>query len=326
MISSSPAGQKTTLTPQEIEYYKFLQSGTHERIIYTPSSSAWYNRIGSDDQERIAILAAAHGGLIASTNKMKIESQYAALFHDIKVNEKQWFLDILSNEYNFNLLDGLAVSLGTYASLKRNRSELHEALEILIMAKRILDLYQIRVLTPGLVHGSTSSSLDMILYNMHGLCYKQSGIWVSFLPQLKSAGIPYKNYDSDVAFHYRTVIHWEIKNNKIEDENSCYACALVILLGIKNPTLADLAKLSNQDLLRLFEKVLANAAYTEADRFLNPTLSRQAKLKNCVQCGKLEPTRGAFQCCSKCLVVHYCSRDCQSMDWKAKHKRDCKGK
>ena len=93
MISFSPTGQNPTLTSQEIEYCKFLQSGTHERTIYTPSASCWYNRVGSNDQDRIATLTAAHSGLTKSThNKMKMESEYAALFFcDIKMNENQWF-------------------------------------------------------------------------------------------------------------------------------------------------------------------------------------------------------------------------------------------
>ncbi|CEM30250.1 unnamed protein product [Vitrella brassicaformis CCMP3155] len=44
--------------------------------------------------------------------------------------------------------------------------------------------------------------------------------------------------------------------------------------------------------------------------------------KRCVACGKA--AAGAMPCCSVCKLVHYCSRECQSMHWSAGHKAACK--
>lgn len=41
-------------------------------------------------------------------------------------------------------------------------------------------------------------------------------------------------------------------------------------------------------------------------------------------CFKTEDTATRFQTCSQCHVAHYCSRECQKADWKAKHKFVCK--
>lgn len=225
------------MTPQEVEYVKFLRSDTHEQKFYPPMGYAWYKRVGSNDEDRVNVLVAAQSALMEfQRNKMKGEAKYAALFLDILDHHSQWFEGILQTPYNFNLLDGLAVVLATYASLTRNRNELNTALAVLKVARLVLDIYEKRVLTRGLVHACTSTPIEQILANMHGLRYKQNGIWVNFLPQLKDAGIVYENYDTDLAHFYRAVIRYEIEFNKIEHPDSCYACGLAIRLKKRKPT------------------------------------------------------------------------------------------
>lgn len=46
-------------------------------------------------------------------------------------------------------------------------------------------------------------------------------------------------------------------------------------------------------------------------------------LAKCAACGKLEGKRGQWKKCGGCGLVHYCSRDCQKLDWKAIHKYEC---
>ncbi|KAJ7276561.1 hypothetical protein O6H91_23G014800 [Diphasiastrum complanatum] len=42
-----------------------------------------------------------------------------------------------------------------------------------------------------------------------------------------------------------------------------------------------------------------------------------------VNCGRPETRRHEFRRCSACGSVHYCSRACQALDWKIRHKHDC---
>lgn len=41
------------------------------------------------------------------------------------------------------------------------------------------------------------------------------------------------------------------------------------------------------------------------------------------QCGRPETRKHEFRRCSACGSVHYCSRACQALDWKMKHRYDC---
>lgn len=42
-----------------------------------------------------------------------------------------------------------------------------------------------------------------------------------------------------------------------------------------------------------------------------------------VGCGRPETRRHEFRRCSVCGAVNYCSRACQALDWKLRHKMDC---
>ena len=106
---------------------------------------------------------------------MKGESYYLKLFQDLKANEKQWFEDILTNVYNMSLCDLLVVTLGTLASLLRNRNEIEKAGEVLAFDKRILDIYENIVNTPDLVDSFTADPQNTV-NNLRGLQYKYRNI------------------------------------------------------------------------------------------------------------------------------------------------------
>ena len=50
-----------------------------------------------------------------------------------------------------------------------------------------------------------------------------------------------------------------------------------------------------------------------------------AGMRLCSQsgCGRPETRRHEFRRCSVCGVVNYCSRACQALDWKFRHKAEC---
>merc|ERR1712096_150713 len=43
-----------------------------------------------------------------------------------------------------------------------------------------------------------------------------------------------------------------------------------------------------------------------------------------VLCSNIETFIGEFLVCSNCKIAHYCSRKCQKVDWKRRHKKACK--
>jgi len=46
----------------------------------------------------------------------------------------------------------------------------------------------------------------------------------------------------------------------------------------------------------------------------------------CQECGKHASDGMRLLKCSECKAVHYCSRECQRIDWKAGHKEECQKK
>jgi len=53
-------------------------------------------------------------------------------------------------------------------------------------------------------------------------------------------------------------------------------------------------------------------------RAWNTDTGTKALAESCIACGKPAPKK-----CSLCSVAPYCSKECQTSDWKAKHKKEC---
>jgi hypothetical protein len=289
-------------------------------VIYQPSGSVWYKRNGSHgEDERVAKLVIAHQSLINNTtNKMKSERDYLSFYNDMKEYESQWFDDILSNVYNFNLCDGLIVVLGNLASLKRNRNEIEIAYDILQLDKKVLDIYEKIVNTPGLVHSCCSCPFAKINGNLQGLKYKYSIIWLNFLPQMKSKSLIVhdEEYDKKLASYYRQCIWYEIAYDKLNEEDIVFAGQLYVNLN-RRPTLNDINNISDKDLLVMLDDITKQEDHLpEETRHLSDKLARQAALTCCYCCQKKEEMRGDFKCCGKCKKVYYCSQLCQKTSWK----------
>ncbi|XP_024531810.1 F-box protein At1g67340 [Selaginella moellendorffii] len=56
---------------------------------------------------------------------------------------------------------------------------------------------------------------------------------------------------------------------------------------------------------------------------LHPTSAAGLRLCSHANCGRPETRRHEFRRCSACGRVNYCSRACQALDWKLRHKYDC---
>lgn len=59
------------------------------------------------------------------------------------------------------------------------------------------------------------------------------------------------------------------------------------------------------------------------NKFQKRTLRHIEKDKKCATCGEYGGEEAKLMTCSGCMLVFYCSVNCQKSDWK-KHKVDCK--
>ena len=80
---------------------------------------------------------------------------------------------------------------------------------------------------------------------------------------------------------------------------------------------------------RCLSKAIAAAAASGASkdeafyRCNYGTVLAKIRTHACNCCGKVE-THNKLKACAKCKVAHYCSKECQTQDWK-KHKKECVG-
>ena len=298
------------LTPLEVEFFRFLHSGTHETVEYCPiQKNVWYKRRNSTDHERVKILTIAHNKIRHKSNKMKAEGECMNLFNDLKQNETHWFDEILSNPYNFGLFDPLMVCVGTLTTCKRNRLEMEVTQELLSMYTRIYHLMKVKVETEGFIFAITSD-VHETFDNFAGLEYKYRLIHMNILIQLRKLNMLNSSdpdmYKNEVTRLYRHLMEYEIRYPN-EPEGAIYTTVLPDLLPYykEQYSLSDLAKVSDDALFAM------NLLITE-ERPLEDTidnkLGRQAKLKACTVCNHVESYRGEFKTCGVCKGPRYCSK------------------
>ena len=50
---------------------------------------------------------------------------------------------------------------------------------------------------------------------------------------------------------------------------------------------------------------------------------KSSTLTSPIECSNCGTSIGPFSICSRCMQVHYCSKDCQTVHWKGGHKKFC---
>jgi len=91
-------------------------------------------------------------------------------------------------------------------------------------------------------------------------------------------------------------------------------------------TISMLNQMSDAD----FQAILKFAEEKTADMFLKEKKvradrqQRNVTKRACSNCGTVETMRGDLKSCAACHSVCYCNATCQKMDWKKKHKKNCK--
>ncbi|CAI9291837.1 unnamed protein product [Lactuca saligna] len=60
------------------------------------------------------------------------------------------------------------------------------------------------------------------------------------------------------------------------------------------------------------------------DWFSDKVLAPGLRLCSHAGCGRPETRKHEFRRCSVCGAVNYCSRACQALDWRMRHKMECR--
>ena len=157
-----------------------------------------------------------------------------------------------------SLCDLLVVTLGTLASLLRNRDELDKAGEVLAFDKRILDIYENIVNTPDLLNSFITGPLDTI-NSLRALQYKYRNIMYQYLGQVhvKSTNPNHDTYRDDIAYYYRKLIEFEILYPNIlpQETMTGYACGIQWkVTNGRMPTIIDLNKVTDHKLYEIAGK------------------------------------------------------------------------
>ena len=316
-----------SMTPQEMAFVAFCHSGAYVQQFFNAGNvrQAWFSKVGVNlEFARIAVLETAHTCLV-SRHFARHEREYMALFDDMKEFRSVWFDNILTNIYNYNLCDSILVVLGTLASIKRNRGELEDTRAILELDQQIIELYDQRINTPGLVHSCTTTSLQDMKENLEGLRYKYHLIWFSFLPQARSSKIVLPNFDRDIVFHFRQLVKYEIVTAGAGEGDGRHLDNLKSLMNRSSLSLKELEKLSDTKLLEYLEQCFGfGRGHEDKTSYYDPSIARKVALATCAHCQQKEEARGDFKCCGSCKRVYYCSPACQKSHWKeGGHKLKC---
>jgi SAM-dependent methyltransferase len=94
-----------------------------------------------------------------------------------------------------------------------------------------------------------------------------------------------------------------------------YSLTNYLILSPKSPESAE--KFLEEKVLSPEEEL---AFYVEREMKIKEEIENHS----CVQCKKLFPDKSNLKICTGCYSVKYCSRECQTADWKKRHKPQCK--
>jgi hypothetical protein len=78
-----------------------------------------------------------------------------------------------------------------------------------------------------------------------------------------------------------------------------------------------------QNFLGVLNSLRTKTDISKIDIMHSMTKRVTANLRGCSNCKKIGLK---LKCCGRCKLVHYCSAECQKIDWKAGHKKTCKFK
>ena len=119
----------------------------------------------------------------------------------------------------------------------------------------------------------------------------------------------------------RRLILYEIDHGFDYDaQNFAFLVNMHFLQDLHTPaTSQQLGRITDKQLVEVLRATFLNTTGTPT----NQPGSNKAALRLCQHCRATEAMLGDFKACSRCKAVHYCSKDCQTSDWKAGHKKAC---
>lgn len=262
----------------------------------------------------VELFTKAHCEFVVLAEKFKGERIYSEFFEDMIKNRKLWF-GLFEMDENHILAECTVAMLGTLATLYRQRGDLKKATSVMELDECVLIRYEdmmsrLGVADPGLLHCC------------HDLRFKYNMIQYNLLIGQHTESPNVAIFAAKVPSVLRDLMRHEIqKKFTFEEQNFAFMVPAHTLL---DPSLADLAKLDDRDILKLclFGLKMNVDAGLETTKVTGKDF-RKVSLQQCVQCKKVEEMRGDFQCCGSCKKVHYCTKDCQKIHWKD-HRAICK--
>ena len=254
--------------------------------------------------QRIMLLKQAHHSfsivpqLTGQPNYTHSEAIYDALYQDIHKHPNYWFDGVFAK--NRRYAEWTVGILGTLATMRRQRGQVQDCLDILQVDAQVLQVYQDLIQEQA----TDPEELECCLI----LTYKYHVININANAQLGNSQVAVDSF--------RKVIPVEL-----EHPNHSQVMGWIHLLepffeDADNITAAQVEELSDEQIW--FQIKL----YTDEPN--QPGGNIHYDLRICDYCGDTETMLGNYKCCSACKVTRYCSKECQRAHWtQGGHKHAC---
>ena len=261
-----------------------------------------------DTEPRMEHLRQAHSILFGSWtkpshNNMHHERVYVDFYRDILLHKDVWFNSIYARDVpmSYVFCEWTVGILGTLATIRRQRGEVAQCLEILQLDEEVLRQYQMLTTTNEALNQNPS-----IARCVEGLTYKYNLIACNAHRQTLNK--------QEALKAFRAAAKYEIEQQmSFDDQNLAYLIETHALVLGKDYMSVDVLDETPDEHIWSMLMSLSNSSPDVPPKKLEPWI--------CDGCGEVEEFCGDYQRCKACRRVHYCSRDCQVNHWKI-HKKE----
>jgi hypothetical protein len=242
------------------------------------------------------------GPSIFGYSNLDFERLYAELYQDIRDHKDIWFNEIfpIADKYSERCV-GI---LGTLATIRRQRGQVQDCLEILALDEKVL----------GVFASMVADSTDLRAHScLEGLTYKFHLIQINAFLQVSDM--------KKAILAFRRTVSIELKGTLDPAISSNWGDCLPKFDKNYKTQLED----SSDDEIAFILDIYKRSSPTICgEDSAKPHLD--VGLRPCANCQKPEQMRGDYQVCAACKTTPYCSPACQKAHWRSTHKATCAGK